>query len=118
MAQRNLHVLEYQLGGNPLAFDGDLVTSTESATDLIFTFDRFNASENDSMLNFRWSNNLTTWNTVQVGLNSAGPDGNGVTVSVTPNGGSTVDYDLIEVRLPKTNAVGGRPFGQLQGTRP
>ncbi len=35
------NVLEYQLGGNPLAFEGDLVTATDNGTNLVFSFERF-----------------------------------------------------------------------------
>ncbi len=112
------NVLEYQLGGNPLAFDGDLVAATQTSTHLVFTFERFDASENDSTLNFRWGADLATWNTVAVGATSSGPDANGVVVTVTEDGGSSADYDLIQIQLPKTNAVGGKLFGQLQGSQP
>ena len=109
------NVLEYQLGGTPLAFDGDLVTTTQSATHLIFTFDRSDASETDSTLNFRWGTSLVTWNTVPL---IPGTDANGVVVTITEDGGASADYDLIQVQLPKSNAAGGKLFGQLQGTRP
>lgn len=112
------NVLEYQLGGNPLSFDGDLVTASETATHLVFTFERFDASENDSVLNFRWGSSLATWNTVLIGIGDSGPDANGVVVDVTEDGGSSVDFDLIEVRLPKANAAGGRLFGQVHGSMP
>jgi hypothetical protein len=112
------NLLEYQLGGNPLTFDGDLVTSTQTATHVVFTFERFDASEIDSTLNFRWATNLATWNTVPIGAASSGPDANGVVVTVTEDGGSTTDYDLIEVQLPKANAAGGKLFGHLQGVQP
>lgn len=110
------NILEYQLHGNPLAFDGGLVTRSEDATNLIFTFERYDLSEGDATLNFRWSGNLSTWNNVAIGASSSGPDGNGVIVTVTEDGGSSSEYDLIEVKLPKTNAVGGKLFGQLQGS--
>lgn len=109
------NVLEYQLHGNPLAFDGNLLARTEDATHLIFTFERYDLSEADTTLNFRWSGNLSTWNSVPIGTASSGPDGNGVLVTVTEDGGSSSDFDLIEVKLPKSNAVGGKLFGQLQG---
>lgn len=109
------NLLEYQLHGNPLASDGSLVTRTENATHLIFTFQRYDLSEGDTTLNFRWTGNLSTWNSVPIGAVSSGPDSNGVVVTVTEDGGSSSDYDLIEVKLPKANAVGGKLFGQLQG---
>lgn len=110
------NVLEYQLKGNPLAFDGNLVTRTEDATHLIFSFERYDLSETDSTLGFRWSTDLSTWNSVPVGATGSGPDANGVVVTVNEDGGSTSDYDLIEVRLPKSNAVSGKLFGQLEGS--
>jgi hypothetical protein len=109
------NVLEYQLGGNPLAFDGDLVTATQNATHLIFTFERFNDSETDSTLNFRWGTDLSVWHTVPL---VAGTDADGVIVAITDDGGSSADYDLIEIQVPKTKAVAGKLFGQLQGSRP
>ena len=109
------NVLEYQLGGNPLAFDGDLVRFAGDATDLVFTFERYDLAEADTTLAFRWSTDLSTWTSVPIGPAGSGPDANGVVVTVTEDGGSTTDYDLIEVRLPKVNAVGGRLFGQLEG---
>ena len=114
------NLLEYQLRGNPLAFEGNLVavTENETGTHLVFTFERYDLSESDSTLNFRWSGNLATWNTVPIGAADSPADANGVTVDVTEDGGATADYDRIEVRLPKSNAAGGRLFGQLQGTRP
>lgn len=112
------NVLEYQLGGSPLVFDGDLVTATQNATYLIFTFERFDASENDSTLSFRWGADLGAWNTVPIGMFSSGPDANGVIVTVTEDGGSSADYDLIQIQLPKSKALGGKLFGRLQGTQP
>jgi len=110
------NVLEYQLNGNPLTFDGNLVTRSEDATHLIFTFQRYDLSEGDTTLNFRWGGDLSSWNSVPIGATSSGPDANGVVVTVTEDGGSGGDYDLIEVKLPKSNAAGGKLFGQLQGS--
>lgn len=110
------NVLEYQLHGNPLAFDGNLVTRTEDAAHLIFTFQRYDLSEGDTLLAFRWTTDLSTWNSVPVGATSSGPDAHGVTVEVTEDGGSSADYDLIVVKLPKANAVGGKLFGHLAGS--
>lgn len=109
------NVLEYQLHGNPLGFDGNLVARTEDSTHLIFTFQRYDLSEGDTTLNFRWGGDLASWNSVAIGASSSGPDANGVVVTVTEDGGANSDYDLIEVKLPKSNALGGKLFGQLQG---
>jgi hypothetical protein len=114
------NLLEYQLGGDPLAFDGELVKVAENpaGTHLVFTFERYDLSESDSTLNFRWSTDLAIWNTVPVGGTSSPPDVNGVSVTVTEDGGATADHDLIEIQLPVSNEAGGRLFGQLEGTRP
>ncbi|WP_035600576.1 hypothetical protein [Haloferula sp. BvORR071] len=112
------NVLEYQLHGNPLTSNGSLVSLTQDATNLIFTFERYDLSETDSTLSFRWGTNLASWNVVSIGPVSSGPNANGVIVTVTEDGGSTTDYDLIKVQLPKSNAVGRKLFGQLTGTRP
>lgn len=114
------NVLEYQLGGDPLAFENDL-WSFDASSDpdhVIFTFERYDPSENDSTLSFAWSTDLVNWNLVPIGPESSVPDANGVVVSVTEDGGSGVDYDRIVVELPKSNAVNGSLFGLLQGTRP
>ncbi len=42
-------------------------------------------------------------------------DGSGVVVTVTEDDGATSRYDLIKVEVPKTNAIGGKLFGQLEG---
>ena len=109
------NLLEYQLGGNPLAFNGDLVTATDDGTNLVFTFDRFDDSLEDSALNFRWSTDLANWNIVPVGAISSPANVDGVVVTVTQDGGTSAGYDLIEVKVPKTNAAGGKLFGQLGG---
>jgi hypothetical protein len=38
-----------------------------------------------------------------------------VIVTVTEDGGTTSSFDLINVEEPKTNAVGGKLFGHLEG---
>jgi len=48
------NVLAYQLGGKPLAFDGNLMTVAESGDEpsLLFTVDRLVKSLADANLNF------------------------------------------------------------------
>jgi hypothetical protein len=110
------NVLEYQLGGNPLGFNGELVKASDDGTYLVFTFDRLNISEEDSILHFRWSTDLATWKAVPIGKTSAPADGDGVIVTVTQDGGSTALYDLIKVMVPKTRSEDGKLFGHLEGT--
>lgn len=112
------NVLEYVLGGDPLAFDGDLVEVTEDATNLVFRFDRSNSSEADTTLVFQWGTGLAAWSDVTIGASSSGPDADGVTVDITEGGGATADYDRVVVTVPKTNEVAGKLFGRLQATQP
>ncbi len=114
------NVLEYQLGGDPLAFENDLYTFDQDSesSNLVVTFERYDPSEEDSTLSFAWSTDLRNWNGVPIGTDSSEPDADGVTVTVTEDGGSTTDYDLIIVELPISNAEDGRLFVQLRGTRP
>jgi hypothetical protein len=110
------NLLEYQLGGDPLLAD-NLIDSSFDANSLTLTFERFDTSETDSTLTFRWSTDLENWNDVIVGAASSGPDANGVVVTITEDGGASgADYDAVIVELPTTNAVGGKLFGHLVGT--
>jgi hypothetical protein len=112
------NLLEYQLGGNPLASENDLVQTSGNATHLIFTFERSDLSEADSALAFQWSTGLGTWNSVLIGATGA-TDSNGVQVTVGEDlGASGVAYDAITVKVPKSLAPSGRLFGRLQGTQP
>ncbi len=105
------NVLEYQLGGNPLAFDDGLVTVANDLTKLVFTFDRSDQSLADTTLSFRWSTDLANWNIVPIDTDGSAADENGVVVTVTPGAGS----DRIEVEVPKSNENSGKLFGQLGG---
>jgi hypothetical protein len=112
------NLLEYQLGGDPLASENDLVQTSANATHLIFTFERSNLSESDSALVFQWGTDLGTWNAVVIGTAGA-TDGNGVEVTVGEGlGASGADFDAITVKVPKSLAPAGRLFGRLQGTQP
>lgn len=112
------NIIEYQLGGNPQVSGRSLVKVSEAPTHMVFTFERFDASENDTQIRFLWGTDLTAWNTVAVGATSSGPDAKGVIITVVENGGATADYDLIEIQLPKTNSVGGKLFGRIEGIKP
>jgi hypothetical protein len=112
------NLLEYQLGGDPLDSENDLVQTSVDATHLIFTFERSDPSEADSALAFQWSTGLGTWNSVLIGATGA-TDSNGVEVTVGEDlGASGVAYDAITVKVPKSLAPTGRLFGRLQGTQP
>lgn len=109
------NILEYQLNGDPLGFDGDLVQTSEDATYLIFNFERYDLSEADSTMTFQWGANLGTWNDVVIGDIGA-TDVNGVVVTVGEDlGASGADYDAITVKVPKSLNASGKLFGRLQG---
>ncbi len=109
-----LNVLEYILGGNPLASDpGILPDAAVTGTHFVFTFNRSDDSETDTTLNFQWGTDLQAWNNVAVGATNS-TTGN-VTVTVAENGG---DPDTITVQVPRSNAPGGKLFGRLNATKP
>ncbi len=106
--------LEYILGGNPNASDAVIVPASEvTDTQFVFTFSRSDESEADTELVFQWSSDLAGWNDVPVG--AANSTTGGVTVEVAENGG---DPDTITVRVPRSNAAGGKLFGRLSATKP
>jgi hypothetical protein len=112
------NILEYQLNGNPLGFDGNLVHTSSDATHLIFTFERYDLSEADSTLVFQWGTVLGNWNNVVIGVTGA-TDVNGVEVTVGEDlGVSGTDYDAITVKVPKSLATTGKLFGRLLGSQP
>ncbi len=107
------NLLEFVLGGNPLAADTSILPAAEvTETDFVFTFNR-SAASTETPQTFQWSTDLATWNDVTIGATSSGPDGNGVTVTVA--GG---DPNAITVTVPRTNAADGLLFGRLRVQAP
>jgi len=112
------NLLEFILGGNPLANDrGILPQATVTATDFVFTFNRSDASEKISTLNFQWSTNFGTWNDVLIGATSSAANANGVSVAVSEGDPASAD-DAVTVTVPRANAPDGRLFGRLRATQP
>ncbi len=110
------NLLEFILGGNPLAMDTSILPAAEvTETDFVFTFNRSDESEEASTQTFQWGTDLTTWNDVAIGATSSGPDGNGVTVTIVENGG---DPDTVTVTVPRTNSASGKLFGRLAAGQP
>ncbi len=110
------NLLEYVLGGNPLAANrGILPVATVTPTNFVFTFTRSDASESDAPQTFQWSTGLQTWNDVAIGAASSGPDAQGATVTVVENAEAA---DQITVTVPRTNAASGRIFGRLRVQTP
>lgn len=107
------NLMEFYLNGNPLGSDtGILPLQTSDADSITFTFSRRDDAEADvgSQL-VQYGVNLTDWTNVPVGAASSGPNANGVTVNVAEN---AANADAISVRIPRTNAVGGKLFGRLK----
>jgi hypothetical protein len=102
----NSNLLEFALGGNPLASDATIMpVETLTAENLIFTFNRSDASEQEVALGFQSSSDLTTWTEVAIGATSAG------SVVVVENG---AEPDTVTITLPRSNEAGGKLFGRLK----
>lgn len=108
---------EWILGGNPLADSASVLPVISSnATHLFLTFTRHDGSESSSTLIAQWGTDLPgSWNDVPVGAVSSGPDGNGVTVTVTENGAAA---DAVMVTIPSSLGALGRLFVSLKATMP
>ncbi|GAA5116280.1 autotransporter-associated beta strand repeat-containing protein [Luteolibacter yonseiensis] len=107
------NLLEFYLDGNPLASDGaSLVTQTTDANYLTLTFHRRDDANDDVTSQFaQYGPGLTGWTDVILGDANSGPDANGVLVNITDNGTAP---DTVVVRIPTTNAGGGKLFGRLK----
>jgi T5SS/PEP-CTERM-associated repeat protein/autotransporter-associated beta strand protein len=104
----NSNVLEFVLGGNPLASDRSISpVETLTADNLVFTFNRSDASKQEVSLAFQSGTDLASWTEVAIGASSAG------SVVVVENADAP---DTITVTLPRANAVGGKLFGRLKAT--
>jgi autotransporter-associated beta strand protein len=107
------NVLEWILGGNPLAFDPPSVSPqlTKSGANYVFTFSRDDASEAAAPLIVQHSTNLAAWTDVPIGADSSGPNASGVTVTLAENG---VLPDTITVTFPPAAAPQQRLFVRLE----
>ncbi|MFC7335900.1 lamin tail domain-containing protein [Haloferula chungangensis] len=111
------NVLEFLLDGDPLAVDPSILPSVSvDATDFIFVFNRREDSIGTVTANFQWSTDLSFPETHDVLITQDGSsaDENGVVVSIDEE--STPD--TVTVRVPRSNATGGRIFGRLKASRP
>ncbi len=110
------NVLEFVLGGNPLASSTQVLPKLAvTPTTFVYTFKRSDASEAEVALHFEWGTTLATWpNTSVVSAANSGPDAKGVTIGVVENGAAPDD---ITVTVPRTNAVNGKIFGRLRAVK-
>ena len=104
------NLLEYVLGGNPLASDSTSTQPVQSSdsNNVYYTFNRSVDSKADTTQKVQWSTDLATWHDIAVG--SASSSG----ITVTPHGSSP---ETVSVAIPRTNAAGGRLFVRLSVTK-
>jgi autotransporter-associated beta strand protein/T5SS/PEP-CTERM-associated repeat protein len=112
------NLLEFVFGGNPLASDPSILPQLSlTSTHFVFTFNRADESEAETVQTFQWGTNLTAWNDVTVGGTSSGPNANGVTVTVA-EGSPASTPDVITVSVPRSNAANGMIYGRLRVQKP
>lgn len=101
------NVLEFVLGGNPLASSTSVLpTVSATGSNFVFTFNRSDESESEVTLLFQHGSNLTGWTDVAIPATSVG------SVAVTENG---ISPDTIVVTIPKD--ANTKLFGRLQAVK-
>ena len=112
------NLLEFYLGGNPLAGStAELPVTTSDATYLILTFHRDDtASAAMTAQVAEYGSDLSGWTDVPLGTTAGTTtNGNGVIVTVADNGSAP---DLVTVKVPKVLASSGKLFVRLKITQP
>lgn len=113
------NLLEFILGGLPNGTGASntsiLPTQTKTASDLVVSFKRMNASEGDVTLKVEWSADLVTWGgakEVTIGTSNSG------IVNIADNTPSA-DRDTVTVTIPLSgNEVNGKLFARVRASRP
>lgn len=105
------NLLEYVLGGNPVAGGTEIAPAVTVGTDLVFTFSRTDLSETDSTQIVQYGSDLAGWTDVTIGA-ASGASG-AVTYTVTENGTSA---DSVTVTIPRGSEL--LRFARLKVTRP
>lgn len=107
------NLLEYMLGGNPLASSSSVTPHLMvDPTNFVFTFTRNTDSKSDVILNFEYGTGLSAWTAVAVGSGNSGPDANGVSVNVAAG-----SPEIITVTVPRALSGSGKLFGRLKATK-
>ena len=111
--------LEWVLGGNPTVRDTAAITPTlagSAASGVMLSFRREEDSIGVATLVVEYGATLVSpWpKSVTIGAGSAGPDANGVTVTVN----AATDPDTVTVNIPAANAAQGKLFARLKATMP
>jgi autotransporter-associated beta strand protein len=104
------NLLEFILGGNPLASDPSILPAqTLTANDFIFTFNRADESESGITQTFQYGSSLTGWTNISIGASPGTSP-----VGIVENGASP---DTVTVTIPRSSAVGGKLFGRLNAVK-
>ncbi|QJE94768.1 beta strand repeat-containing protein [Luteolibacter luteus] len=110
--------LEWVLGGDPTLNDSASIQPTATASagsGITLSFRREEDSIGVAGLKVEYGSSLGSWpNSVVIGAASAGPDANGVTVTID----TTQDPDVVTVTIPASNAASGKLFARLVATQP
>jgi autotransporter-associated beta strand protein len=97
------NLLEYVIGGDPrVSGTSYLPGEAIVGSNLVLSYQRSDASEADTSQTGQWSSNMGTWHDI-------------APVLVNENAAAA---DSMEIRIPLTNAVGGKLFGRLHVTKP
>lgn len=102
------NLLEFALGGDPQVSDTNkLPTQSVTATDLIFTFNRMDASKAEVALTFEYGSDLDGWTDVSIPTSGSGVS----PVSID----ESADPDVVTVTIPK--GVNTKLFGRLKAVK-
>ena len=107
------NLAEFYLDGNPLASSSSVLpVSALNPVYLTLSFKRRDDAEADIALQVvEYGSGLGSWTPVTLGVESSGPDANGVIVTVTENFDAPDD---IVVQVPRALASDGRFFARLR----
>ncbi|RYD21987.1 MAG: hypothetical protein EOP88_09500 [Verrucomicrobiaceae bacterium] len=105
------NLLEYTLGGSPVASDAASImpVGNRSGANFVVTFKRSDASEADTVQTVQYGNDIVGWTNIAVG---ASP-GSGM-VSIAENS-PTADFDTVTVTIPTAGAT--KFFARLRVTK-
>lgn len=108
--------LEFYLDGNPLVADSSILPQPAVVgDDFVLTFMRRDDAEAEATSQtLRFSAGLDVWTSVPITATDSTQLPSGVIIEVAENG---AEPDDITVRIPRSHAVGGKLFAQIQVTR-
>ncbi|MES2922170.1 MAG: autotransporter-associated beta strand repeat-containing protein [Verrucomicrobiota bacterium] len=104
------NLLEYTLGGSPLASDAAGLTGIRSGGNFVVTFKRSDLSETDTTLVLQYGTNLAGWTDIPIG---ASPGAGMVAIG---EDSPTADLDTVTVTIPTGGAA--KFFAHLKVIKP